>query len=63
MPVMTAHLVLADPSRDPDEVRRNATQMLADRFHIGHATLQVEASDCGIMVCMRECSHNVRVAC
>ena len=45
-PVMTAHLVLADPSLDADEVRRSATQMLEDRFHIGHATLQVESSDC-----------------
>lgn len=45
-PVMTAHLVLADGA-DADGVRRSAAQMLDNRFHIGHATLQVEASDCG----------------
>ena len=43
----TAHLVLADPPLDADNVRSKATQMREKRFHIGHATLQVESTDCG----------------
>ena len=46
-PVMTAHLVLTDPTLNVDDLRRTVTQMLEDRFDIGHATLQVESSDCG----------------
>jgi hypothetical protein len=30
-----------------DDLRRTVTQMLEDRFDIGHGTLQVESSDCG----------------
>ena len=46
-PVMTAHLVLTDPTLNVDDLRRTVTQMLEDRFDIGHATLQVESIDCG----------------
>lgn len=46
-PVMTAHLVLTDPTLNVDDLRRTVTQMLEDRFDIGHGTLQVESSDCG----------------
>lgn len=46
-PIMTAHLVLTDPTLNVDDLRRTVSQMLEDRFHIGHATLQVESSDCG----------------
>ena len=46
-PIMTAHLVLTDPTLNVDDLRRTVTQMLEDRFDIGHATLQVESSDCG----------------
>ena len=46
-PIMTAHLVLTDPTLNVDDLRRTVSQMLEDRFHISHATLQVESSDCG----------------
>lgn len=44
-PVLTAHLVVGD-SVQPDVVRQAAAELLAARFHIEHATLQVEAQAC-----------------
>ncbi|WP_330948091.1 cation diffusion facilitator family transporter [Thermomonas sp. LB-4] len=44
-PVLTAHLVLGGAVQ-PDVVREAAADLLATRFHIGHATLQVEAQAC-----------------
>ena len=45
-PVLTAHLVM--PAGAPgDDFLRRAEAMLHDRFHIGHATLQIERDgDC-----------------
>ena len=45
-PILTAHLVLDDATRDADAVRTATTRMLHARFGIDHATLQVEARDC-----------------
>ena len=44
-PVLTAHLVVGDAVQ-PDVVRQAAAELLAARFHIEHATLQVEAKAC-----------------
>lgn len=44
-PVLTAHLVVGDAVQ-PDVVRQAAAELLAARFHIEHATLQVEAQAC-----------------
>ena len=46
-PVLTAHVVLAEGRRDADAVRAGIARLLHERFGIGHATLQVEASHCG----------------
>ena len=40
---LTAHLVRADAARDEDLIR-GACRELHDRFHVGHATLQVESA-------------------
>ena len=40
---LTAHLVV--PERRSDELLARARQMLHDRFHIQHCTIQVELSD------------------
>ena len=45
-PVLTAHLVLGGVLVQPDVVRQAAADVLATRFHIEHATLQVEAQAC-----------------
>jgi Co/Zn/Cd efflux system component len=45
--LLTAHLVL-DHSRPAPEVLRRATSMLATRFEIAHATLQLEPPDFNI---------------
>ena len=44
-PVLTAHLVLGAAAQ-PDVVRQAAAGLLATRFHIEHATLQVETQAC-----------------
>ncbi len=41
---LTAHLVRSDPSAD-DDLLACASRDLRDRFHIGHATLQLERPD------------------
>lgn len=48
LPLLTAHLVL-DHSVSPDRVLRAASQALAERFAITHATLQVEPPDFNIV--------------
>ena len=44
-PSLSAHVVLVD-GVDSDPVRRAAVEVLVQRFHITHVTLQTEASDC-----------------
>jgi len=44
---LTAHLVGAQPCADPFGVTQTALKMLATRFDIHHATLQMEATPCG----------------
>ncbi|MER7072393.1 cation diffusion facilitator family transporter [Terrabacter sp. NPDC000476] len=44
MDVATAHVVTTDPGAGP-EVLEAASRMLRDRFHVAHATLQVETTD------------------
>jgi cobalt-zinc-cadmium efflux system protein len=44
-PSLSAHLVLAE-GNDSDPVRRAAADVLDQRFHITHVTLQTETSDC-----------------
>jgi cobalt-zinc-cadmium efflux system protein len=44
MDVATAHLVTSRPDTGP-EVLEAASQMLRERFHVAHATLQVETTD------------------
>ena len=51
MEVLTAHLGIADGT-DSQAVLRQARRILVDRFHLSHATLQVETTgnhDCGEM--------------
>lgn len=43
-PVLTAHVVLKDPSAQPDAVRESLTRLLHDRFDVTHATLQIEST-------------------
>jgi cobalt-zinc-cadmium efflux system protein len=43
--VLTAHVVI-DPAADIDEERQRLGQLLARRFHIHHATLQMEHRHC-----------------
>lgn len=45
-PVLTAHLVLEGGTGGGDRVRKHAADMLAARFGVDHATLQIEASAC-----------------
>lgn len=44
MDVATAHLVTSRPDAGP-EVLETASRMLRDRFHVAHATLQIETTD------------------
>lgn len=46
-PILTAHVLLAEPGADADGVRRQVAAVLQARFDIDHATLQVEARHCG----------------
>lgn len=46
-PILTAHLVLTDSAHGADSVRKAAVDLLASRFHVEHATLQVETEACG----------------
>lgn len=43
MDVATAHLVLSSPTGSSAQVLQDASALLRERFHIAHATLQVEA--------------------
>ena len=43
-PILTAHVVLADPAQPPDPIREALVTALDEKFGIEHATLQVEAS-------------------
>lgn len=45
MEVASAHITTAEGASG-DQVLRAAQHVLAERFHISHATLQVETSDC-----------------
>jgi cobalt-zinc-cadmium efflux system protein len=45
-PVLTAHVVMADPQADADGLRVAMTRMLDERFDIEHATLQFERGAC-----------------
>ena len=47
-PILTAHVLLAEGTWAPDEVRARIAEMLRTRFHIGHSTLQMERKHCGI---------------
>jgi cobalt-zinc-cadmium efflux system protein len=44
MDVLTAHLAVAEPTRT-QSVLRQARTLLAERYHLTHATLQVECGD------------------
>ncbi|MBN8885571.1 MAG: cation transporter [Rudaea sp.] len=44
--LLTAHVVL-QAGADADQVRRALAEMLARRFDVDHATLQIESSPCG----------------
>ena len=43
-PILTAHVVVADPAQTADDVRGSLSTMLAEKFDIDHPTLQVEAA-------------------
>lgn len=45
-PVLTAHVVIDDSCTDVEQVRRSLVALLAERFDIEHATIQVEAKAC-----------------
>ena len=45
-PILTAHVLLSLDAGDPDAVRSAMARMLRERFHIDHATLQVETRHC-----------------
>ncbi|MBZ4039035.1 cation diffusion facilitator family transporter [Novilysobacter selenitireducens] len=45
-PVLTVHVVAADPGISADALRQRISDMLRDRFSIEHATLQIESDPC-----------------
>lgn len=45
-PILTAHVVIGDPSVDSERLRREVATVLVKRFGVTHATLQVEAASC-----------------
>jgi len=45
-PILTAHIVLASPTDDVDQVRGTLAASLDEQFGIAHATLQVERDAC-----------------
>ena len=45
-PILTAHVLLSLDAGDPDALRTAMARMLRERFHIDHATLQVETRHC-----------------
>ena len=46
-PILTAHLLLDAGAAGSDAVRAQVAEMLRARFHVGHATLQLELTHCG----------------
>ena len=46
-PILTAHVVVADPAQSAESVRRSLLAALDESFGIEHATLQVEGADAG----------------
>lgn len=46
-PIMTAHVVVEEGHENPDQLRQALSSMLAERFQVEHATLQVESAACG----------------
>ena len=46
-PILTAHVLLHAGAADADAVRAQMAGMLRARFHVGHATLQLEFTHCG----------------
>ena len=51
-PILTAHVVLTNPTDDVDQVRGTLAAALDEQFGIAHATLQVE-----LVACPAEASH------
>ncbi|MDQ2701854.1 MAG: cation diffusion facilitator family transporter [Pseudomonadota bacterium] len=51
-PILTAHIVLASPTDDVDQVRGRLVAALSEKFGIAHATLQIE-----LVACAAENSH------
>ena len=45
-PVLTAHVILTDPTQPPDPIRQSLATALQERFNVHHATLQVEQTAC-----------------
>ncbi|HHW4679429.1 MAG TPA: cation diffusion facilitator family transporter [Xylella sp.] len=52
-PLLTAHVVVAQGA-EPDMLRRALKELLHERFHIDHVTLQVEIEHCGSKGCETE---------
>ena len=44
MAALSAHVVVTDSAQDPNAVLHNSLALLRDKFHIDHATLQIERS-------------------
>lgn len=50
LPALSAHVVVSDPSSDPQTVLSNIQSLLRSKFEIDHSTLQIEPralDDCG----------------
>jgi cobalt-zinc-cadmium efflux system protein len=45
-PILTAHVLLSVDAGDADVLRMAMARMLRERFHVDHATLQVETRHC-----------------
>lgn len=45
-PVLTAHVVMASPSSDPEDLRTALARTVADDFDVHHLTLQIERVAC-----------------
>lgn len=46
LPVLTAHVVMRDPTGDPDALRIALAQQVSSDFDVHHVTLQVERTPC-----------------
>lgn len=58
--MLSGHILIEDiPVRKGTEISNNVSQMLEDKYHIGHCTIQLECENCesGALYCSLEPEH------